>query len=114
MVFRLARFTSPAPGAFIRRVIIVGAAKKLDPLRAFTIEKISSGAKCPLSGMALHAALATCESEYSPEPCETGAAWMRVSPGSTWSMSAKYAMVIAMSTRWVRVAPFGRPVVPLV
>ena len=51
MVFRLARFRSPAPGAFIRRVSIVGAAKKLTLGRAFTIEKISSGAKRPLSGM---------------------------------------------------------------
>ena len=68
---------------------MVGAAKKLTPLRAFTIEKISSGSKRPLSGMTLIPAFATCESEYRPDPCETGAACTSASPGSTWSMSAK-------------------------
>ena len=43
-----------------------------------------------------------------------GAAWTRLQCSSGASKSARWAIVIAIRLRWVSIAPFDRPVVPLV
>jgi hypothetical protein len=51
---------------------------------------------------------------YSPDPCDIGAPWIRLQSASGSSRSARCATVIAIRLRWVSIAPFERPVVPLV
>ena len=51
---------------------------------------------------------------YSPEPCDIGAAWIWLMCSSSASTSARCAIVSAIRLRCDSIAPFERPVVPLV
>ena len=76
-------------GSPASRFTIVGAAKNDIPGQRRRSAAISSPSTPPDCGTTLTAPRATCGSPYSPEPCDSGAAWRMQSCGITGSMSAK-------------------------